>query len=178
MSKYLIESEGNYYTIEQGAVSDIGTTLNAQLFADYGLDDIPDWEDYESLTDPSILCWNDTEEKTMLATVQGVPEPQIVYSQNIDMSHSTITGVDSMDITSDDSTLFAVSFDDGSSWWNYVNDQWVLLNTDTAGQTRENVENISTSAWGQKATTGQIKFRFVLADENAYVHRIQVNFTN
>lgn len=178
MSKYLIESQGHYYTIEQGAVSDKGTTLNAQLFADYGLDDIPDWDDYSSLTNPSVLCWDATEEKTLKATVDGLPSPQVVYSQNIDMTDSTITGVDSVDITSDDNTLFAVSFDNGSNWWNYVNNQWVLLNTSTAGQTRDDMEAIDTSAWGQKAITGYIKFRFTLLDETCYVTRIQVNFTN
>ena len=178
MSKYLIESQSHYYTIEQGVVSDKGTTLNAQLFANYGLDDIPDWDDYSSLTDPSVLCWDNTEEKTMTAMVRGVPLPQVVYSQNIDMTHSSILGIEDVDIISDDETLFAVSFDNGSTWWNYVNNQWVQLTVDTSGQTRSDVEEIGTSAWALKATTGQIKFRFTLADEDAYVTQIRVNYIN
>jgi hypothetical protein len=178
MSKYLIESGGHYYTIEQGVLSDKGTTLNAQLFSDYGLDNAPDWSDYSSLTNPSVYCWDATTEKSLTATVDGIPSSQVVYSQNIDMTDPTITGIDSVDITSDSNTLFAMSFDDGSSWWNYVNNQWVLLNTDTAGQVKEDVEAIGTSTWGQKATTGYIKFRFVLLDETCYVTRIQINYTN
>ncbi len=175
--RYLIESNGDYYTISNNVLTNIGSTLNAQLFADYGLLNIPQYSTYSTLTSPSILCWDNDSEISMMATVEGVPAPQVVYSQNIDMSDSTITGIDSVDITSDDDTLFAMSFDNGSTWWNYVSNQWVLLNTDTAGQTKDDIEAISTSAWALKVSN-QIKFRFVLAETNAYVTKIQVNFTN
>lgn len=175
--RFLIESNGDYYTISNNVLTNIGSTLNAQLFEDYGLLNIPQYSAYSTLTNPSILCWDNDSEIPMTANVDGVPAPQVVYSQNIDMNDSTITGIDSVDITSDDDTLFAMSFDNGSTWWNYVSNQWVLLNTDTAGQTKDDIEAISTSAWALKVSN-QIKFRFVLADTNAYVTKIQVNFTN
>ena len=177
MNIYLIKSQSTYYSIVGGTLTNVGNVLNAQLFADYGMNYIPDWQDYSSLTDPSLLCWNDTEEKEMRAIVEGVPIEQVVYSQDIDMSNSTITGIDSVEITSDFNTLFAMSFDSGSTWWNYVNNAWVQLTTATAGQTKDDIEDIDTTAWAQKATA-HLQFRWTLLDENAYVTRIQVNFTN
>lgn len=177
MNLYLIKSQSKYYSIISGTLTDIGNTLNAQLFADYGMSYIPDWQDYSSLTNPSLLCWNNSEAKAMRAIVEGVPVEQVVYSQDIDMSHSTITGIDSVDISSDTNTLFAVSFDSGTTWWNYVNNAWVQLTSTTAGQTKDDIEAIDTTAWAQKATT-HLQFRWTLLDENCYVTRIQVNFTN
>lgn len=176
--KYLIEDGGDYYSVLNGVLTNIGRTLNAQLFADYGMDDVPDYDDYDALPAPSILCWNDTNEVPMSAVVVGLPYPQVVYSQNIEMISSTITGIDSVEITSDDDTLFAMSFDDGSTWYNYVNNQWVLLTTSTAGQTKDSVEDIPTNAWNAKVTNRQLKFRFTLLDENGYVTQIKVNYTN
>lgn len=177
--KYLISSQGDYYTISNDQLTNVSSTLNAQLFSDYGLDAIPDWDDYSSLNNPSVLCWCDEEELPMTAVTTGVPtNPQVVISQNILMTHSTITGIDSVTIDSDEDTLFAMSFDNGSTWWNYVNDDWVQLTTQTSGQDKDSVEDIPTNAWNAKATSNQIKFRFVLLDETGYVTKIQVNYTN
>ena len=177
-NKFLLESAGDYYSIINDVLTNVGSTLNAQLFADYGMADIPDYADYSSLTNPSVLCWNDEEEVEMQATVSGVPNPQIVYSQDVDMTNSTITGIDSVEVTSDDDTLFAMSFDSGTTWWNYLNNQWVQLSTETAGQDKDSLEDIPTNAWAQKAITGHIMFRFTLLDTTAYVTEIFINFTN
>lgn len=177
-NKFLLESAGDYYSIINDVLTNVGSTLNAQLFADYGMTDIPDYADYSSLTNPSVLCWNDEEEVEMQATVRGVPNPQIVYSQDVDMSNSTITGIDSVEVTSDEDTLFAMSFDSGTTWWNYLNNQWVQLSTATAGQDKDSLEDIPTNAWAQKAITGHIMFRFTLLDTTAYVTEIFINFTN
>lgn len=176
--KYLIEDGGDYYSILNGVLTNLGRTLNAQLFQDYGMNDIPDFDDYDSLPAPSILCWNDESEERMTATVIGLPYPQTVYSQNIEMLSQTITGVDSVDITSDENTLFAMSFDNGSTWWNYVSNAWVQLTTTDAGQTKDSVEDIPTNAWNAKVTDRQLMFRFTLLDDTSYVTQIKVNFTN
>ena len=176
--KFLIEDGGDYYSIINNVITNLGRTLNAQLFQDYGMTDIPDFDDYDSLPNPSILCWNPNSERSMSATVVGLPYPQTVYSQNIEMLSQTITGVDSVDITSDLNTLFAMSFDNGTTWYNYVNNQWVLLTTSTAGQTKDSVEDIPTNAWNAKVTNRQLMFRFTLLDDTSYVTQIKVNFTN
>lgn len=178
VDKFLIEDGGDYYSIINNIITNLGRTLNAQLFQDYGMDDIPDFDDYDSLPNPSILCWNPNMERSMSATVVGLPYPQTVYSQNIEMLSQTITGVDSVDITSDANTLFAMSFDNGSTWWNYVNNTWVQLTTADAGQTKESVEDIPTNAWNAKVTNRQLMFRFTLLDDTSYVTQIKVNFTN
>jgi hypothetical protein len=177
--KCLIESQGDYYTLVNDTLTNVGSTLDAQLFIDYGMDAVPNWSDYSSLTDPSILCWNADEAVSLTAVTTGVPTyPQTVVSQNIEMISSTITGVDSVEIDCDDDTLFAMSFDDGSTWYNYVNNQWVLLTTSTAGQTKDSIEDIPTNAWNAKVTNRQLMFRFTLLDENGYVTQIKVNYTN
>lgn len=74
-------------------------------------------------------------------------------------------------------TLFAVSFDDGTTWWNYVDNAWAQLSEAQSGMTKAALANIGTDAWALKATTGHYKFRFVLT-EGGYVNSIVVDYLN
>lgn len=172
---YLIESGGDYYTIQNGSLVNLGSTLNASLFEDNGLDSLPSWSDYSSLANPSVLCWDATAESSMVATTTGVPNPKNVVTNNIDMTNFAY--VYNVQITSDADTLFAVSFDDGTTWWDYENNTWTQALTDSDGSTKSTFESISANAWKEKSNTGHIKFRWRLLDENGYVTRIRIQFT-
>ena len=181
MTKFLIsDKDGKIYTVEDGGLKELEDALiKAQTFEDFGFEDPPQSDLLITLVNPEILCWTDTEELPELsATVTGTPPTQVVYSKNYDMSDATIIGIESVKIEGDDETLYAVSFDDGETWWNYVNSTWVSLSEETSGQTREDIEAISTSAWAEKATTGMIKFRFVLSAATNTVSEVRINYLN
>lgn len=159
-------------------MTEVEGDLTAALFKEHGADEIPSSEVLITLVNPTVYCWKDEGTPRLKATVTASPAPQVVYSQNVDMSDRTIIGIESVAIDSDAHTLFAVSVDDGKTWWNYVSDTWVQLTENTSGQTREDIEAISTSAWADFAITGMIRFRFVLATPENYVTEIRINYLN
>lgn len=169
---YLIESGGDYYTISGGVLTNVGSTLNAQLFEDYGMSFIPDWSDISSLPNPSVLCWDVFAAQSMTATTSGAPSSaQAVISQSV----PTGDGIQDVTITSDNATLYSVSFDNGSTWWKYTGGAWSQVSSITDGMTKAEMELISSGAWADK-NTGHAKIRFTLLDENGYMTRIVVGY--
>lgn len=168
---FLIESGGDYYTISGGSLVNVGSTLNAQLFEDYGLNTAPDWSDYSSLANPSVLCWDEFSARSMTATTTGIPGATVAVSQKV----PTGSGIQAVTINSDNDTLYSVSFDDGSTWWKYTNGAWAQVSAITDGMTKAEVEAISASAWGEK-NTGFARFRFTLLDGNGYMTSIRVDY--
>ena len=65
----------------------------------------------------------------------------MLYSENIDMSDSTILGIEKVTADCSDEVLFAVSFDDGASWWSCINAVWAKLSEEKI----RNVEGCSRS---------------------------------
>ena len=45
-NKFLIESGGDYYVVVNNNLSNVGSTLNAQLFNDYGMNSAPSYDTY------------------------------------------------------------------------------------------------------------------------------------
>jgi len=148
-------------------------------FETYGLDAIPAGSLMLQLNDPILLYWQDSidELPAIEMDVTAMPFPQTVLTHNVDMTDSTIKGVEKVEIDSDESTLYAVSFDNGATWWNYVDSAWAELSEAQSGMTKAAMEAIGTDAWALKATTGHIRFRFVLV-EGSYVNHIIVDYLN
>ena len=111
------------------------------------------------------------------AKLKAVPPVQLVYSKNTEMNDSTILGIESVEIDSDDNTLFAFSFDGGSTWKAYTDGRWVVLSEETSGMNRESVKTIGTDAWNEAVTDRQYKIRFALY-EGGFVNRITVHYLN
>lgn len=189
IKKYLVgDKAGKLYTVttttdpeteeETKELTEIEGYLSASLFTTYGVDEIPTSDLLITLVNPSVYCWKDSGTPKLKAATTALPYPQVVYSRDFDMSDKTIIGVESVEIDGDDNTLYAVSVDGGTTWWNYVNYTWVQLSANTSGQTRDAIEEISTTAWAEFATTGTIRFRFVLAAASNYVNEVRINYLN
>lgn len=184
--KYLITDKGGkIYTVvtTEGilSLSEIENPgeISKALFEAYGVDDMPPGSLLLPLTDPVLLFWQDSQDPLPMleADVTAVPFPQTVITEEVDMTDSTILGIEKVTADSDDNTLFAVSFDDGTTWWNYVNNAWAVLSEEQSGMTKAALADISTDAWALKATTGHYMFRFVLF-EGSYVNSIVVDYLN
>ena len=94
-----------------------------------------------------------------------------------EMNDNTILGIESVEIDSDDNTLFAFSFDGGSTWKAYTDGRWMTLSEETSGMNRESVKAVGTDAWNEAAADRQYKIRFALR-EGGYVNRITVHYLN
>ena len=93
------------------------------------------------------------------------------------MNDSTILGIESVEIDSDDNTLFAFSFDGGTTWKAYTDGRWMTLSEETSGMNRESVKAVGTDAWNEAAANRQYKIRFALR-ESGFVNRITVHYLN
>lgn len=180
--RYLIsDAKGDLYTVEEGTLTKLAETeLTAEVFETYGVQDIPAGELFISLKDPAILYWHDSQNRfpPFKATYSGVPVPQVFYSENIDMSDSTIIGIEKVICDCDDNVLFAVSFDDGENWWSCVDSVWAKLSEEKSGMSKAALESISVDSWAEKAITGQLKYRFIISGTDGFVRSITTDYLN
>jgi hypothetical protein len=180
--RYLItDVNGDLYTVEDNALLRLAETeLTAEVFETYGVQDIPDGALLLTLTDPTILYWHDSQNRfpPFTASYTGVPKPQTIYSENIDMSDASIIGIEKVTVDADDAALFAVSFDAGETWWTYSNNTWAQLSEEQSGMTKAALEAISTDAWSLKAITGQLMYRIIISGANGYVRSITTDYLN
>ena len=153
--------------------------LSADSFREYGFDDFPRDVIFSRLINPTLYYWQDSDSELpqINANLKAVPPVQMIYSKNTEMNDSTILGVESVEIDSDDNTLFAFSFDGGSTWKAYAEGRWVVLSEETSGMNRESIKAIGTDAWNDAVTDRQYKIRFALR-ENGFVNRITVHYLN
>ena len=153
--------------------------LSANSFREYGFEDFPRDVIFSKLIDPTLYYWQDSDSElpSISAKLKAVPPVQLVYSQNTEMNDSTILGIESVEIDADENTLFAFSFDGGSTWKAYTEGRWVVLSEETSGMNHESVKTIGTDAWNEAAVDRQYKIRFTLR-EGGYVNKITVHYLN
>lgn len=180
--RYLItDATKALYTVSNGALSKLtDTDLTAEIFETNGVQEIPDGALLLSLKDPTILYWHDSNNRfpPFQASYTGIPKPQVIYSENIDMSDASILGIEKVTADCDDATLLAVSFDAGKTWWTYTGTEWAQLSEEKSGMSKAALEAISTDAWSEKAITGQLMYRFVISGEAGFVKAITTDYLN
>lgn len=180
--RYLItDKTGEFYTVSENTLLKLDETeLSAEVFEKYGVQDIPTGSLLLSLRNPTILYWHDSENSfpPFKATYRGLPAPQILYSENIDMSDSSILGIEKVSVDCDENTLFSVSFDDGESWWSCIEARWVKLSEENSGMSKAALEAISVDSWAEKAVTGQLKYRFIISGGDGFVKSIKTDYLN
>ena len=153
--------------------------FSASTCRQYGFDDFPRNIIFSRLSNPALYHWQDSdiELPPIKAKITAIPPVQLVYSKNTEMNDNTILGIESVEIDSDDNTLFAFSFDCGSTWKAYTDGRWMTLSEETSGMNRESVKAVGTDAWNEAAAVRQYKIRFALR-EGGYVNRITVHYLN
>lgn len=180
--KYLIRSGSTLYTVADEALSELETTeVAAETFRTYGVDDIPAGSLLVGLSDPELLYWHDSTDDlpTLSLTVTGTPPtPQIVTTNEQDMSDSTILGIQSAEVDASEDGLFAISFDGGTNWKAYDGSQWVTVDTDNAGMTKATFEQIGLEAWKEVVTSTSYKLRFALMSTESYVKSVTIHYIN
>ena len=181
MVKFLIQNEDKYYTISDASLSEVSLTeLNAQAFKDYGFDDLPDGALLMTLSAPEVLCWTDAETlPTLTATVKGIPQPQVIVSEEINLMDGSIKGINGVTVDCKGNVLFAVSFDKKASWIMHNGTEWVAVSDEVTGMTKTEFEAITTEQWqAQYEASSDMYIRCTLLDETQSVTTVSVSFVN
>ena len=176
MTRYLVRDGATIYTVTDGTLVEVTGTLNADMFKASGVDMIPDGALLMTLNAPEVLCWTNTEQLPVLtATVQGVPtgEHEII-SDNIQIGHSSIYGITSVETTASDGATFLLSFD-GGAWMSYTDGKW---SASDVGMNASELIAIPTEAWSSVVNSSQnMKLKATL-DGVDTVTQVKFNFNN
>ena len=142
--KYLIRNNDTIYTVSDGALTEVIGTLNAQLFQTYGVEEIPSGTLLMTLSNPEVLAWNDSDTvPTLTATVKGIPQPQVIISEEINLMDGSIKGINGVTIECKGEPIFAVSFDNKATWIIHNGTEWVSVTDELTGMTKEEFEAIT-----------------------------------
>ncbi len=106
------------------------------------------------------------------------PVPQTLTTESYSMAHTSIKGIESAVSTASDDTLYAVSFDGGTTFKAHNGTAWVTVTTNNAGMTKIQLEAIGVNDWKQVITSDNYIFRIVLADTSSYFENLIVNYIN
>lgn len=178
VNKYLIRDNETIYTVQDNALVEVQGTLNAQLFIDNGVDDIPSGSLLIGLSNPEVLCWKDSDiVPTLKATVQGTPIGEHdVISDDIRIGHESIFGITSVEATASDGATFSLSFDNGAYMvYDTSSSAWVASDV---GMSASELVAIPTDAWSSvvnSATTMRLK---ATIDGIETVSKVKFNFDN
>lgn len=176
--KYLIRNNDIIYTVQNDSLVEVVGDLNAQLFIDNGVDDIPSGSLLIGLSNPEVLCWKDSDiVPTLKATVQGTPIGEHdVISDDIRIGHESIFGITSVEATASDGATFSLSFDNGAYMvYDTSSSAWVASDV---GMSATELVAIPTDAWSSvvnSATTMRLK---ATIDGIETVSKVKFNFDN
>ena len=178
--KYLIKNNDIVYTIQNDSLVEVVGDLNAQLFIDNGVDEIPSGTLLMTLSNPEVLCWTNSDKvPTLTATVKGMPQPQVIVSEEINLMDGSIKGIESVTIDCKGEPVFAVSFDKKASWIMHNGTEWVAVSDELSGMTKADFEAITTEQWQIKyEASSNMYIRCTLLDETQSLTSITLNFIN
>ena len=174
---YLIRDGSNYYTIENNNLKNITITdLTSTIFLENGIETIPDISLLLTLTNPELLYWNDggyIPSKGLI--IYGNPSvPQIVEYKSQDIS--SYTGIERAEILNTKDVLFALSFDDGTTWKYYDGSAWQTTTSKSEGMTPETVYQILPAVWAEVFTPTTLKFRAILTTLSSTAGKIYIKY--
>ena len=176
--KYLIRNNDIVYTVQNDSLVEVVGDLNAQLFIDNGVDDIPSGTLLMTLSKPELLCWEDTEKDLpkLTATVTATPVGQYI-TKVIDMSNASISGINNVTVECTGTPWFSCSFDGGITWMEYSGGTWIEV--ELYGMAKETLVSITSDEW-YLATSGIDRFimRVLLRSSSDSLTNLSVNFLN
>lgn len=178
--KYLIRNNDIVYTIQNDSLVEVVGDLNAQLFIDNGVDEVPNGTLLMTLSNPEVLAWiNSDRVPALTVTVNGIPGPQIVMSKEIDLMHSSIKGINGVTVDCKGNVLFAVSFDKKATWLMHNGTEWVVVSDELSGMTKAEFEAITTEQWQPKyEASSDMYIRCTILDETQSITALNIDFIN
>lgn len=180
--KYLLSSSDIFYSYKTGELVELNIEeLSKDVFLEYGSSNKPSNEMLMSLINPGIIYWHDSIDPLpeLKIAVTGIPPvPQTIITNTQDMSDSTILGIEGIQAVCSDDILFALSFDDETTWKAYDGTTWITLDLPNTGMTKTTMESIGLEAWAEVVTSNHYKVRFILPATTSYMTSMVVNYIN
>lgn len=180
IKKYLVRDVNTLYTITDDSLVEVSGELNSNLFIDNGVDEIPSGTLLMTLSNPEVLCWTDIDKvPTLTATVKGIPQPQVIVSEEINLMDGSIKGIESVAIDCKGEPVFALSFDKKATWIMHNGTEWVAVSDEATGMTKTEFEAITTEQWqSQYEASSEMYIRCTLLDETQTVTTVSIGFVN
>ena len=178
ITKYLVRNNDTIYTVTDGSLVEVSGEINSNLFIDKGVDAIPDGTLLMTLSNPELLCWEDTEKDLpkLTATVTATPVGQYI-TKVIDMSNASISGINNVTVECTATPWFSCSFDGGITWMEYSGGTWIEV--ELYGMAKETLISITSDEW-YLATSGIDRFimRVLLRSSSDSLTNLSVNCLN
>ena len=171
---YMIRSGNVLYSIIDNNLVQIDKDLSSDTFIEHGINEIPDGSLLLGLENPDVLCWSpkDNHMPTCTAKIKAVPMAQEVISDDIDLTHPTIIGINSVVCECEGSPLFAFNFN--GAWKEYNGTSWVNANS---GMTLDVMSAITSAQWDEMISgLDSFKIKFILNSADDKVINVTVNF--
>lgn len=104
---------------------------------------------------------------------------QTVTTNNIDLSDTSITGIESVTVTCTGTPTFAISFDDNTTWKMHNGSEWVVLSEEATGMQAGTLEAITPEQWNEEIDIiNSILMRFTLTNKEDSVTSVLIDFTH
>ncbi|MCR0567438.1 hypothetical protein MKC54_05285 [[Clostridium] innocuum] len=173
-SRYLVRSEGKYYTLMNGALSEIVVdVINAETFQNHGFVKPESFDFMINMGNPDLLNWVDTDLPLddIALRYQAVPADQIISTESYDLTDPSIAGIESIVVDAD--AGFQFSFDKGVTYKVY---QEAWITADDVWMTKAAVIAIPVSAFDLNTLT-EYMVRIKLSD-SGYFKNMIIKYTN
>ena len=113
------------------------------------------------------------------ANIQATPKTQDIISGNISMLDDGVTGIENVKVDSEGNPLFAISFDNETSWYMMTDLGWAVISEEHNGMTSDVFQNITTQQWSEYLENVDfIKIRISLFNSDDSVIQVKINYTN
>lgn len=175
--RYLIRSGSTYYTVINNVLTQVTiSNLTSETFLTSGTNIMPSISLLTGLTNPEILYWRDNEEPVEIGLiVKGTPSlPQIVYYNSQSMTEHS--GIEKMEVSASDDTLFSITFDNGQTWRYVENGNWKIASSESEGMTAKTILNISESKWSEITGFSSYQMRCCLPSIESTASKIYVRY--
>lgn len=187
--KTLVTDGTDVYSISGGTLTaSVGllANLDAQMFKDYGFNDLSDCVSAASglyaLGEFSILRWcSDGDEvlSTMLVTILAVPSAQEIVTPVFTITGSNVTGIELTTTDTDGVPQVAVKFDGGNwEYYDFTDEMWEEVGAGTIGHmTIADLEDLTEEIWAEKfATASTMQTKLTLTGINDTITLVQYKF--
>jgi hypothetical protein len=182
---YLAQDVNNvFYTVNDNTLVPLETTtLTSKIFEDYGFTISDDYSILHTIQNLKLYSWSDfLHNFPKDVCIHAIPYNQVIYSDNLVRpqlgTYVTVLGIENITMEYEGDPLIAVSFDGGTTWNAFKNNQWVHLEQENSGNTPAEIVSISTPEWNAKFDeTRQIRFRFTLTEGDSITNLI-VHYIN
>lgn len=180
---YLIRVGAELFTKVDGVVTSLGEVeVTSELFLNSGFEEIPVSDDLINFENPEVLLWFNSEDTIPGLTATAIASPnttQQIITNAIDLTHSSITGIETAIADCDGELIIAVSFDDKQTWKAWNGEVWSNLSEEFSGMSKETFESITLDQWGLLYTGATSMYlRVTLVDASQIIRKITIDFAN